>query len=315
MTVVVLALYDGAMLFEAAAACEVFGVDRRLTDSWYDFRVCGPSGARLGDWLRLDVPYGLDVLAEADTVVVPACADVTVDPPADLVDAVRAAHERGARLVSLCTGAFVLAAAGVLDGRRATTHWEHTAALAARYPRVEVDPDVLYIDGTDVLTSAGKAAGMDLCLHIVSADHGAAVANALARRLVVPAQRAGGQAQFVVLPAAAETGHALAGLLHWAGERLHEPLTVADLADRANMSTRNLTRRFRSTTGVTPLRWLHTQRVHRARELLETTDESVERIAARTGMGTAATLRRHFHRALGVPPDTYRRTFRTPPRT
>ncbi|MFD3439955.1 GlxA family transcriptional regulator [Streptomyces sp. NPDC058685] len=311
MRSVVLALYDGAMLFEAAAACEVFGVDRELTDSWYDFRVCGPAQAWLGSWLRLDTPHDYDALAEADTVIVPACGDVEADPPADLVDAVRAAHERGARLVSLCTGAFVLAAAGVLDGRRATTHWEHTAALAARYPRVEVDPDVLYIDDRTVLTSAGKAAGMDLCLHIVTADHGAAVANALARRLVVPARRAGGQAQFAAVPAIADTGHAFADLLHWVSERLDEPLTVPDLARQVNMSTRNLTRRFTAATGTTPLRWLHTQRIHRAQELLETTDDSIELIAARTGMGTAATLRRHFHRALGVPPDIYRRTFRT----
>ncbi|MFD3807222.1 GlxA family transcriptional regulator [Streptomyces sp. NPDC058611] len=311
MTSVVVALYDGAMLFEAAAACEVFGVDRGLTDAWYDFRVCGPSGARLGGWLRVDTPHGFDALAEADTVVVPACADVDADLPGDLVEAVRAAHDRGARIVSLCTGAFVLAAAGVLDGRRATTHWEHTAALAARYPRVEVDPDVLYIDDRGVLTSAGKAAGMDLCLHLVTADHGAAVANALARRLVVPARRAGGQAQFIAAPPAADTGHALSELLQWTAGRLHEPLTVPDLARRMNMSTRNLTRRFAAATGTTPLRWLHTQRIHRAQELLETTDDSIELIASRTGMGTATTLRRHFHRALGVPPDVYRRTFRT----
>ncbi|MEN8652046.1 helix-turn-helix domain-containing protein [Streptomyces sp. 21So2-11] len=310
MTSVVLALYDGALLFEAAAACEVFGVDRGLADPWYDFRVCGPRQARLGDWLRIDTPHGLDVLADADTVIVPACGDIEADLSADLVDAVRAAHDRGARLVSLCTGAFVLAAAGVLDGRRATTHWEHTAALAARYPLVQVDPGVLYVDEGTVLTSAGKAAGMDLCLHIVTADHGAAVANALARRLVLPAHRAGGQAQFAVVPEAADAGHALAALQHWVGERLQQPLTVPDLARQANMSTRNLTRRFTATTGVTPLRWLHTQRIHRAQELLETTNDSIEQIATRTGMGTAATLRRHFHRALGVPPDTYRRTFR-----
>ena len=311
MTSVVLALYDGAMLFEAAAACEVFGVDRELADGWYDFRVCAPRQARLGGWLRVDTPHGLDALADADTVIVPACDDVEADPPADLVAALRAAHDRGARLVSLCTGAFVLAAAGVLDGRRATTHWQHAAALAARYPRVQVEPDVLFIDEQSVLTSAGKAAGMDLCLYIVTADHGAAVANALARRLVVPARRAGGQAQFVAVPATADTGHALSDLLHWAGGRLDEPLTVSDLARRANMSTRHLTRRFSAATGTTPLRWLHTQRIHRAQELLETTDDGIELIAARTGMGTAATLRRHFHRALGVPPDVYRRTFRS----
>lgn len=305
-----LATYDGAMLFEAAAACEVFGVDRELTDTWYDFRVCGPREARLGGWLQVDTPHGFDALADADTVIVPAWADIEADPPAELVEAVRAAHTRGARLVSLCTGAFVLAAAGVLDGRRATTHWEHTAALAARHPDVQVDPDVLYIDDRNVLTSAGKAAGMDLCLHIVASDHGAAVANELARRLVVPARRAGGQAQFIAAPAVADTGHAFSDLLDWASGRLHEPLTVPDLARQVNMSTRNLTRRFTAVTGTTPLRWLHAQRILRARELLETTDDSIELIASRTGMGTGATLRRHFHGTLGVPPDVYRRTFR-----
>ncbi|WP_026119136.1 helix-turn-helix domain-containing protein [Nocardiopsis ganjiahuensis] len=305
-----LALYDGAMLFEAASALEVFGVDRGLADPWYDFGICGPGRTRLGDWLSVEALQGFDALAEADTLIVAALDDVAADPPPDLVEAVRAAHGRGARIVSLCTGAFVLAAAGVLDGRRATTHWMHTDALAARYPRVRVEPDVLYTDEGTVLTSAGKAAGMDLCLHIVRTDHGAGVANAIARRLVVPPHRAGGQAQFVAAPAAGEPGHALAGLIQWASAHLDEPLTVSDLARQAGMSTRNLTRRFVAVTGLTPLRWLHHQRVHRAQELLETTDDAVEQVAARTGMGTAATLRRHFHRALGVPPQAYRRTFR-----
>jgi transcriptional regulator GlxA family with amidase domain len=305
-----LALYDGAMLFEAAAVLEVFGVDRGLVDPWYDFGVCASERPRLGGWLRVDGAFGYGELAVADTVIVAAFDDVAADPPPDLVAAVRAAHRRGARIVSLCTGAFVLAAAGVLDGRRATTHWMHAAALAARYPRVRVEPDVLYTDEGSVLTSAGKAAGMDLCLHLVRTDHGAGVANAIARRLVVPPHRGGGQAQFIAAPAAQEPGRALADLLQWAGARLDEPLTVPDLARQAGMSTRNLTRRFVAVTGLTPLRWLHHQRVHRAQELLETTDGAIEQIAARTGMGTAATLRRHFRRALGVPPEAYRRTFR-----
>jgi AraC family transcriptional activator FtrA len=213
-------------------------------------------------------------------------------------------------VVSLCTGAFVLAAAGLLDGRRATTHWLHADRLAELYPRVQVDPDVLYIDEGDVLTSAGKAAGMDLCLHLVRLDHGAAVANDLARRLVVPPHRGGGQAQFIPAPVAERRDHPLAELLPWALNRLDEPLTVGDLAQRANMSVRNLARHFNALTGTSPLQWLHTQRIHRAQELLETTDDSVELIATRTGMGTAATLRRHFNRSVGVPPDTYRRTFR-----
>lgn len=223
----------------------------------------------------------------------------------------RAAHEAGARIASLCTGAFVLAAAGLLDGRRATTHWAHTEALAERHPRVEVDPDVLYVDNGTVLTSAGKAAAMDLCLHLVRLDHGSAVANTVARRLVVPPHRDGGQAQFVTAPVPTREDHPLTDLLPWAVERLDQPLTVEDLARRARMSSRNLGRHFRAATGTTPLQWLLTQRIRRAQELLEATDDSVDAIAEATGMGTATTLRRHFNRTVGVPPDTYRRTFRS----
>ncbi|WP_424534056.1 helix-turn-helix domain-containing protein [Sphaerisporangium viridialbum] len=313
MTSVVLALYEGALLFESAVACEVFGVDRSdLADPWYDFRSCGPPRALLGDWLRLDSPHGLDALASADTVIVPACDDVEADPPPELLEALRAAHDRGARIVSLCTGAFVIAAAGLLDGRRATTHWLHADRLAERHPAVKVEPDVLYVDEGSVLTSAGKGAALDLSLHIVRNDYGAAVANELARRLVVAPHRAGGQAQFAgaLLSRGDGVGNTLAALHEWALDRLHEPLTVQDLAGRAGMSTRNLARHFNGAVGVTPLRWLHDQRIRRAQELLETTDAGVEQIAARTGMGTAATLRRHFNRAVGVPPGTYRRTFR-----
>ncbi len=259
---------------------------------------------------RLEPDGGFDQLIRADTVIVPGWADVDVEPPADLVDAVRAAHEAGARVASLCTGAFVLAAAGLLDGRRATTHWAHTDELSARYPTVDVDPDVLYVDNGSVLTSAGKAAAMDLCLHLVRLDHGSAIANTVARRLVVPPHRAGGQAQYVTAPMPAQDDHPLAELFPWAIERLNQTLTVEDLARRANMSSRNLGRHFRSATGTTPLQWLLTQRIRRAQELLETTNSSVEAIAGMTGMGTATTLRRHFNHTLGVPPETYRRTFR-----
>jgi AraC family transcriptional regulator, transcriptional activator FtrA len=307
---VALAVTDGTPLFELAAACEVFGVDRDLADPWYDLAICGPDTAEVGGWLRAGIQHRLDTLATADTVIVPAIRNADDAPLTELVDAVRAAHEAGARVVSLCTGAFVLAAAGLLDGRRATTHWAHTSLLAARYPRVRVDPDVLYIDDGTVLTSAGKAAGMDLCLHIVRTDHGAAVANALARSLVVPPHRPGGQAQFIPAPVSHGRDHVLADLLSWVSARLDQPLTVQDLARHANMSSRNLARHFNAVTGTSPLRWLLTQRVHRAQELLETTDANIELIAARTGMGTAATLRRHFNRLLGVPPEAYRRTFR-----
>ncbi|GAA4426018.1 hypothetical protein GCM10023148_29280 [Actinokineospora soli] len=204
-------------------------------------------------------------------------------------------------------------ASDFLDGRRATTHWAHTTALATRYPRVDVVPDVLYVDEGTVMTSAGKAAALDLCLHLIRTDHGPAVANTAARRLVVPPHRAGGQAQFVTTPVPARDDHPLAALLPWAMERLDHPLTVESLARQANLSTRTLTRHFRAATGTTPLRWLHTQRLRRAQTLLEATDASLDTIATASGMGTATTLRRHFTATLGVPPDTYRRTFRAAP--
>jgi AraC family transcriptional regulator, transcriptional activator FtrA len=311
MGTVALAVTDGMLHFELSVAYEVFGAaPAGVADPWYDVAVCGPDAVQVGRF-RLEPDLGLDRLQRADTVIVPAWADVDEDPPADLVDAVRAAHEAGARVASLCTGAFVLAAAGLLDGRRATTHWAHTEVLAARYPRVEVDPDVLYVDDGTVLTSAGKAAAMDLCLHLVRLDHGSSIANAVARRLVVPPHRDGGQAQFVTTPVPAPDNHPLAELFPWVIERLDHPLTVEDLARQARMSSRNLGRHFRSVTGTTPLQWLLTQRIRHAQQLLETTDNSVDTIAAATGMGTATTLRRHFNRTVGVPPDTYRRTFRS----
>ena len=315
MGTVALAVTDGMLHFELSMAYEVFGaapVD--VAVPWYDVEVCGSDTVRVGRF-RLEPDHGLDRLRHADTVIVPGWADIDVDPPADLVGAVRAAHEAGARVASLCTGAFVLAAAGLLDGKRATTHWAHTEVLTTRYPRVEVDPDVLYVDNGSVLTSAGKAAAMDLCLHLVRLDHGSSVANAVARRLVVPPHRAGGQAQFVAAPVPTRDDHPLAALLPWVIERLDHPLTVEDLAHQARMSSRNLGRHFRAVTGTTPLQWLLTQRIRRAQELLETTDDVVDVIATATGMGTATTLRRHFNRTVGVPPDTYRRTFRSRPPT
>ncbi|GAA0262526.1 helix-turn-helix domain-containing protein [Saccharothrix mutabilis subsp. mutabilis] len=310
MRTVAVAATDGMLHFELALAHEVFGsAPAALPGPWYDVTVCGTHPVRVGRFL-VEPDDGLDALARADTVIVPALADVDADPPADLVEAVRAAHDAGARVVSLCTGVFALAAAGLLDGLRATTHWAHTDQLAARYPKVTVDPDVLYVDNGTVLTSAGKAAAMDLCLHLVRRDHGSAVANVVARRLVVPPHRAGGQAQFVTTPVPARDDHPLADLLPWIMARLDQPLTVEDLARRANLSSRHLARHFHAVTGTTPLKWLMAQRIRRAQELLETTDDNVDTIAAAAGMGTATTLRRHFHRALGVPPDTYRRTFR-----
>jgi AraC family transcriptional regulator, transcriptional activator FtrA len=310
MPSIALAVTADVPIFEAAIPCAVFGLARPdWVDLWYSFRVCAPADVPVGSWFRVDTPHGLADLATADTVIVPARHSTDLDPPDDLVAAVRAAHEAGARIASICTGAFVLAAAGLLDGRRVTTHWMHAERLAREYPAVTVEPDVLYIDDGDILSSAGTAAGIDLCLHIVRTDFGAAVANDLARRLVTAPHRPGGQAQYIPAPVP-DQNSGIGPLFSWALDNLHRPLTVDDLARRMSMSARNLTRHFAAATGTTPLQWLLTQRIHRAQELLESTDASVEQIADRTGMGTATSLRRHFHRALGVSPDTYRRTFR-----
>ncbi|MEV0222419.1 helix-turn-helix domain-containing protein [Streptomyces sp. NPDC050704] len=317
MTSVALGVTDGMTLFELAIPCTIFGPGNpEAAEAGYELKICAAPGARVGGWLRSETPHGLEDLAEADTVIVPACDDALDHPPAELVEAVRAAHRGGARVASICTGAFVLAAAGLLDGRRATTHWMHTRKLAESYPEVEVDPGVLYIDDGDVLTSAGQAAGIDLCLHMVRSDHGVTLANTLARRLVVAPHRAGGQAQFIAGPLPGGDGggpgegrYGLSGLLDETRQRLDEPVTVAELARRANMSLRHFSRRFMAVTGTSPLQWLLTQRIRRAQELLETTDNSIERIAEQVGMGTATTLRRHFNRVVGISPTAYRRAF------
>lgn len=301
-------------VFELAVACEVFGIDRSdLVDPWYRHLVCAGDAPPLvsPEGLTLHTSFGLDALEAADTVVVTPWRYATSPPGEELLDALRAAHHRGARLMSVCTGAFVLAAAGLLDGRPATTHWMHAAELARRHPRVHVDPRVLYIDDGDILTSAGTAAGIDLCLHVVRLDHGADVANAVARRMVVPPHRDGGQAQFVELPVAEASGvDPLGTMLGWMLEHLDESLTVDQLARRAGMSPRTFARRFRAVTGTTPHQWLLSQRILLAQRLLETTDEPIERIATRCGFGSAAGLRMHFQRAISASPVAYRRTFR-----
>ena len=301
-------------MFETAVPCEVFGLDRSdLVDPWYRHILCatGDGPMRTPEGCTLVTPYGLDDLVRADTVVVPACPYDRYPLADDLLEALREAHRRGARMLSLCTGAFVLAAAGLLDGRPATTHWMHAAELARRHPKVRVDPRVLYVDDGDIMTSAGTAAGIDLCLHVVRLDHGAEVANAVARRMVVPPHRDGGQAQFVEAPMPAPIeGDSLAGLFGWMLEHLDEPLTVEQLAERAAMSPRSFARRFRAETGTTPHQWLLSQRVLLAQRLLETTDEPVERIAARCGFSSAAGLRVHFQRGVSASPLAYRRAFR-----
>ena len=310
---VAVVIAHGQSPFEFAVACEVFGIDRSdlFKVPWYRFLVCTadppPVVAQTG--FTIDAPYRLDALRRADTIVVPATGGPT-EPHPELLDALRLAHARGARILSVCTGAFTLAAAGLLDGRRATTHWIYAEELARRYPLVQVDPDVLYVDDDNIHTSAGTAAGIDLCLHIVRMDFGAEIANMLARRMVVPPHRDGGQAQFVDEPIREVAANDLfAETFEWAQEHLHEPLSVNDLARRSAMSPRTFARRFRATTGTTPHQWLLRQRILLAQRLLETTDLSIDIVASRCGLGGAANLRQHFQRLVRTSPQAYRRAF------
>lgn len=306
-------LLDDTSLFELGVPCGIFGQDRLDLDSrWYELTLCepGPRPARAPGGVSLRTGHGLEAVADADLVVVPACVMATYRPPGDLLDALRAAHARGARIASLCSGAFVLADAGLLDGRTVTTHWRYAEELRRAHPRVRVDERALYSDDGAILTSAGSAAAIDLCLHIVRGDFGTAVAAEVGRELVVAPHREGDQAQYVPvrLPRPADTG--LAPVLDWALERVDRPLTIGDLAARAGLSVRTFERHFGAETGTTPLRWLNRQRVGRARELLETTDLPVDVVALRSGLGTAAGLRKHFAREVGTTPSAYRRTFR-----
>ncbi|WP_157252952.1 GlxA family transcriptional regulator [Nonomuraea typhae] len=310
---VVVPVLDDCPLFELAVPCEVFGRDRRdLSPGWYELTVCQSASGEQealveGLWLR--ARRGLEAIAGADLVVVPACSDGSYRPPPQLLEALAEAHRRGARIASLCSGAFVLAAAGLLEGREVATHWMHAEELARRHPRVRVNPRALYVDDGDILTSAGTAAGIDLCLHIVRTDFGAAVAAEVGRRMVIAPQREGDQAQYATSPAPPPGHGGLAPVLEWARERLHEPLTVPQLAERAMMSTRHFVRRFHQEIGVPPIRWLTHQRVARARELLETTRLPVEAVAERAGFGTGGGLRQHFTKAVGTTPSAYRRTY------
>jgi transcriptional regulator GlxA family with amidase domain len=309
---VAVVIADGLSPFEFAVACEVFGVDRSDDAGvpWYRFVVCAatPPPIKVQTGFTIDTPYGLDALRRADTIVMPASG--SAESNEELLEALRRAHARGARILSVCTGAFVLAAAGLLDGRRATTHWKHSDELARRYPQVLLDAGVLYVDDGDILTSAGTAAGIDLCLHVVRLDYGAEIANMVARRMVVPPHRDGGQAQFVnqPLPDLAD-GDPFTQTLVWVEEHLGDPLSVNELAARAAMSPRTFARQFRATTGTTPHQWLLGQRVVLAQRLLETTELSIDVIAERCGLGTATNMRQHFQRIVRTPPNAYRRTF------
>lgn len=309
---VALLLASGISGLDASAAREIFGVDRTyLADPWYDFAVRAMDDVQSCDACRVERLCSPEQLTTTHTVVVPGWSDVRQAPPAALVGAVRDAHEAGARIVATHTGTFVLAAAGLLEGRRATTHWAHVDTLAVQYPRVRVDLDAPYVDEGDILTSAGQAASLDLFLHVVRLDHGAAVAKALAHHLVMPPRDAVEKAHPPAPSEPVGEDRILADVLSWVTQRLDSQVTVDDMAQQANVSRRTLTRHFRASTGMAPLQWLLAQRVQLAQRLLETTRLSVEQIAAQTGMGTAATLRRHFGRTVGVPPDSYRRWFRT----
>jgi AraC family transcriptional activator FtrA len=305
---------DGLSLFEFGIVAEVFALRRpELGVPWYDFAVVSfdPPPLRATGGVQVLPTHHVRLLARAGTIVIPNWRNLDELPPKAMLDAVRAAHRRGARLMSVCSGAFVLAAAGLLDGRRATTHWRHAAKLAARYPAVHVEPSVLYVQDDRIYTAAGSAAGIDLGLHMVRQDYGSAIANQVARRMVVPPHRDGGQSQFVAeaLPATPDGEGTLAPIMEWASGRLDQPLDVAALARKARMSPRTLARRFESQAGTTPHQWLTHQRVLAAQRLLETSSASIERVAELSGFATPETLRHHFRRRVGTSPGAYRRRF------
>jgi transcriptional regulator GlxA family with amidase domain len=312
--IALLALQD-VVVFDLGVVTQIFGTARDGDGRpLYRVRTCTPDGepVRTSAGFLLLPGDGPDILDTADTVVVAGVHGGTAMTEGRLEPYVAGALARrrtDARLVSICTGAFVLAAAGVLDGRRAATHWRHADRFRALYPGVRLDADVLFVDDGDVLTSAGVGAGIDLCLHVVRRDHGSEAANHAARRSVVPPWRDGGQSQFIERPLPDLAGASTAATRAWALERLHEPLGLPRLAGRAGMSVRTFTRRFREETGVSPAQWLLRQRVEEARRLLETTDLPVDRVAERAGFGTATSMRQHLHAAVGVSPTAYRRTF------
>jgi transcriptional regulator GlxA family with amidase domain len=307
-------LMEDVALFEFGVLSEVFGIDR--TDDGvpaFDFKVCS---TRPGEALSTSshsaviAPYGLEELEDADLVALPATT-WRHEYDERILDALRRAHERGAILLTVCSGAFVLGKAGLLDGRNCATHWRYAKLFREQYPLANLDADVLFVDDGDIITSAGTAAGIDACLHLVRRELGSAVATRIARRMVVPPQRDGGQRQYVEVPVPESSGESLQPVLDWMVDHLTIEHTVPELARRARMSDRTFARRFVAETGTTPLKWVTTQRVLHARTLLEQTKLGIEQIASESGFGTAALLRHHFRRVVGVPPQDYRRTFQT----
>jgi AraC family transcriptional activator FtrA len=304
--------YDRLCTFEFGCTVELFALPRpELKVPWYDFAVCaaerGPIRATGG--IAMQVSHSLRLLERADTIVIPGWRDADEKPPEELLRKLRQAYERGARLCSICSGVFVLAAAGVLDGRRATTHWKYLERLAARYPEIRVEPNALYVDEGQVLTSAGSAAGLDMLVHLVRKDFGAKIANQVAQRLVIPPHREGGQAQFVPRPVAPDERGRLAKLLDWIRAHLAAEHTIESLAAHAAMSTRTLQREFKAATGLAPYAWLVRERIEHAKELLETGRLPALRIAERVGMGSAESLRHHFRAQVGTTPAQYRARF------
>ncbi len=308
--VVVLA-YEGFAAFEFAVVLELFGRERPEFPQWYDLRVCAvdPPPVRGTGGFLIDGEHDLALLDDADTIIIPGWCEHDISPPEELLERLRTAYDRGARLLSICTGALVLAATGLLDGRRATTHWIHVDKLAKRYPKIQVDPGVLYVDAGRIMTSAGSAAGIDLCLYVIRNDFGADIANAVARRMVVPPHRDGGQSQFIDHPMTLEQQCSLSPMLDWVRENLALEHTVDSLAERAGLSPRTFARRFQNSVGTSPHRWLTQERIFRAQQLLETTSASVERVAEEAGFGSAQVLRLHFRRQIGTTPLGYRKTF------
>ena len=310
---VVALAYDGLCTFEFGCAVEVFALARpELGVDWYDFAVCAvePGPIRAAGGFAIDAPYLPLLLEQADTIVIPGWRGVDAAPPPALLDLLRAAHARGARLCSICSGVFVLAAAGLLDGLRATTHWRYAAELARRYPAIEVLPDDLYVDSGQIVTSAGSAAGIDMLLHLVRRDHGARVGNLVAQRLVVAPHREGGQAQFLPRPMARDGQGRLSKLMDWVRAHPAEPHSIASMAARAAMSARTLQRQFQEATGFGPVEWVIRERVAIVKDLLESSDQPLAQVAARAGFASEESLRHHFRRLAATSPGAYRRRFR-----
>lgn len=309
---VVALAYDRLCTFEFGCTVELFALDRpELGVDWYDFAVCAvePGTIRAAGGIVVQAPYAPEMLALADTIVIPGWRDADEPPPPALLELIRAAHARGARLCSLCSGVFVLAAAGVLDGQRATTHWRYAERLAQRYPRIEVQPDHLYVDNGQVITAAGSAAGLDMLLHVVRRDHGARIGNLVAQRLVVAPHREGGQAQFLPRPMARGEQGRLSKLMDWLRSHPARQHTVASMAERAAMSPRTLQRQFQQATGLGPVEWLIRERVAIVKDLLESPDVPLALIAERAGFASEESLRHHFRRLAATTPGAYRRRF------